>query len=158
MSIQYTIREISTSSVTVDYDDGSWAVVPINSLMTRQDIEVLIGDFQPKNGFNSVDDVPFSVGESGECLTSFDRLLKTKQEEILKEEEEEKNRLFTYSEIRAQNYPPLGDQLDALYWARQGDDTILQQIDQEIQNVKSQYPKDMTPMTKEDLTQSGLIP
>jgi hypothetical protein len=158
MAIQYTIREISTSSITVDYDDGSWAVVPINSLMTRQDIEELIGDFQPvTNGFNSVDEVPFEVGESGETLTSFEKILKKKQEETQKEEEEN-NRLFTYSEIREEKYPTLGDQLDALYWARQGDNTILQQIDQEIQNVKSQYPKDMTPMTKDDLLQSMTIP
>jgi len=158
MTIQYTIREISTSSITVDYDDGSWAVVPINSLMTRQDIEELIGDFQPEtNGFNSVDEVPFEVGESGETLTGFEKILKKKQEETQKEEKE-KNRVFTYSEIREERYPSLGDQLDALYWARQGDNTVLQQIDQEIENVKSQYPKNMTPMTKDDLLQSGTIP
>ena len=46
MAIQYTIREVSTSSITVDYEDGFWAVVPINSLMTKQDIEELIGDPQ----------------------------------------------------------------------------------------------------------------
>jgi hypothetical protein len=150
MAIQYTIREISTSSITVDYDDGSWAVVPINSLMTRQDIEELIGDFQPAtNGFSSVDEVPFTVGESGETLTRFDKALKIK-EENQRLEEEEKNRVYTYSDIRREKYPKLGDQLDALYWARQGDDTILQQIDQQIESIKNQYPKDMTPIKLEE--------
>lgn len=156
MAIQYTIREISTSSITVDYEDGSWATVPINSLMTRQDIENLIGDFQPStNGFNSVDEVPFSVGESGETLTYFEKLIKEKQERE-RIEEEERNRLYDYSEVRKRKYPELGDQLDALYWARQGDNTSLQQIDQEIENIKIQYPKDMTPMTLEELEQASI--
>lgn len=154
MAIQYTIREVSTSSITVDYEDGSWAVVPINSLMTKQDIEVLIGDFRPApNGFSSVDEVPFTVGESGETSTSFERELKTKQERI-EREEERMNRLYGYDQIRKRKYPELGDQLDALYWARQGDDTHLQKIDQEIQNVKSTFPKDMNPTSLEDLKAS----
>lgn len=158
MAIQYTIREVTTSSITVDYADGTWSTIPINSLMTRKDIEESIGNFQPAtSGFNSIDEVPFKVGESGETLTYFDKLLKKKQEEIQREEEE-KNRLYTYSEIRKGKYPDLGDQLDALYWARHGDSTIIQQIDEEIENIKLQYPKNMDPMTLDDLTQSGVIP
>ena len=154
MAIQYTIREVSTSSITVDYEDGFWAVVPINSLMTKQDIEELIGDFQPAtNGFNSVDEVPFEVGESGETLTGFEKILKKKQEETQKKEEEN-NRLYEYHEIRKRKYPELGDQLDALYWARQGDDTHLQRIDQQIGNIKSTFPKDMNPTSLEDLKAS----
>jgi hypothetical protein len=157
MAIQYTIREISTSSVTVDYDDGSWAVVPINSLMTKQDIERLIGDFQPvTNGFSSVDEVPFTVGESGETLNRFEKELKAKQEEIQKEQEQINYR-YNYAELRKIKYPKLGDQFDALYWARQGDNTKLQQIDQEIGNVKSTFPKDMEPMTQAELLLASII-
>jgi len=157
MAIQYTIREISTSSITVDYDDGSWAVVPINSLMTKQDIEILIGDFQPAtSGFSSIDEVPFTVGESGETSTSFEKLLQTKQEQIQREQERINHR-YDYAEIRKRKYPELGDQLDALYWARQGDDTKLQQIDQEIENIKSTFPKDMEPMTEAELLLASLI-
>ena len=154
MAIQYVVREISTSSITVDYADGSWAIVPINSLMTKKDIEQLIGDFQPSsNGFSSVNEVPFSVGESGETLSRVERELKLRQEDQQRLDEEN-NRLFTYADVRKEKYPDLGDQLDALYWARQGDDTVLQQIDQSIENVKTQYPKNMTPITGEELRQA----
>lgn len=156
MSIKYLVREVSTSSITVDYEDGSWAVVPINSLMSKQDIEQLIGDFQPSsNGFSSVNEVPFSVGESGETLSRVERELKLRQEEQQRLDEEN-NRLFTYADIRKEKYPDLGDQLDALYWARQGNDTSLQQIDQEIESIKNQYPKDMSPMTMEEFRQASI--
>lgn len=148
MAVQYTVREISTSSITVDYADGSWSIVPIHSAMSKQEIEDRIGDFQPSaNQFNSVDEVPFTVGDSGEASSFAEKELKRKQEEQQREEEA-KNRLLTYVDFRQQNYPTLGNQLDALYWARQGDDTVLQQIDEEIENVKTQFPKNMTPITQ----------
>lgn len=148
MAVQYTVREISTSSITVDYADGSWAIVPIHSAMSKQEIEDTIGNFQPSaNQFDSTDDIPFVVGDSGEASSFAEKEAKRKQEE-LQREEEIKNRLLTYADLRSQNYPALGDQLDALYWARQGDDTVLQQIDGEIESVKTQYPKDMTPITQ----------
>jgi hypothetical protein len=37
-------------------------------------------------------------------------------------------------------YPAIGDQLDAIYKARQGDTSMLVGIDQVIANVKAQYP------------------
>jgi hypothetical protein len=45
-----------------------------------------------------------------------------------------------YSQRRAA-YPPLSDQADADYKARQGDTSMQAQIDQAITNVKAQYPK-----------------
>lgn len=148
MTVQYTVREISTSSITVDYADGSWAIVPIHSAMSKQEIEDAIGDFQPSaNQFNSVDEIPFVVGDSGEAKSFAQKELERKEKEQQAVQEAE-NSLLTYSDLRAQNYPELGDQLDALYWARLGDDTVLQQIDQEIQNVKDQFPKDMDPITQ----------
>ena len=42
-------------------------------------------------------------------------------------------------------YPSVGDQLDAAYKARQGDTTVLSQVDQVIANVKAQYPKPIAP-------------
>lgn len=148
MSVQYTVREISTSSITVDYADGSWAIVPIHSAMSKQDIEDLIGNFQPSaNQFNSVDDIPFNVGDSGTAKSFVQKELERKQIEE-QQNEESKNRLLTYRDLRSLNYPSLGDQLDALYWARQGDNTVLQQIDEDIENVKAQYPKNMPAITQ----------
>jgi hypothetical protein len=147
MAIQYTVREISTSSITVDYADGSWAIVPIHYGMTKQEIEDNIGNFQPSaNKFNSLDEIPFTVGESGEASSLAERDL-IRKKEIERKIEAENNQILTYADFRLDNYPPIGDQLDALYWARQGNDDFIKKIDQEIQTVKEQYPKDMDPIT-----------
>jgi hypothetical protein len=42
-------------------------------------------------------------------------------------------------------YPAIGDQLDAIYKARQGDTTMQAEIDQAITNVKAQYPNPPQP-------------
>jgi hypothetical protein len=46
-----------------------------------------------------------------------------------------------YAERRAAEYPSVGDQLDALYKARQGDSGDLERIDAAIAEVKARYPK-----------------
>lgn len=43
--------------------------------------------------------------------------------------------------LRHANYPSVGEQLDALYKARHGDPTALEEIDARIADVKSRYPK-----------------
>lgn len=148
MAIQYTVREISTSSITVDYADESWAIVPIHYGMTKQEIEDRIADFQPlANQFNSLDEIPFTVGESGEASSLAEREL-IRKKEIEQKIEAKNNQILTYADFRLDNYPPIGDQLDALYWSRQGNDDFIKKIDQEIQTVKEQYPKDMEPITR----------
>ena len=52
-----------------------------------------------------------------------------------------------YKQARRETYPTIAEQLDALYWARQGDDTKQKAIDDEIKVIKDRYPKDMTPFT-----------
>ena len=52
-----------------------------------------------------------------------------------------------YKTARRETYPTLAEQLDALYWARQGDDTKQKAIDDEIKVIKDRYPKGMTPFT-----------
>lgn len=47
----------------------------------------------------------------------------------------------TLQERRWELYPSVQDQLDALYAARQGDDTALQQIDAQITSVNKSIPK-----------------
>lgn len=43
--------------------------------------------------------------------------------------------------LRHANYPSIGDQLDALFKARQGDTAALERIDARIADVKARYPK-----------------
>ena len=49
--------------------------------------------------------------------------------------------LELWAEARRKAYPPIGDQLDAMYKARQGDSSALQAIDALIAEVKAAYPK-----------------
>ena len=46
-----------------------------------------------------------------------------------------------YREMRRATYPSVGDQLDALYKARQGNDAALRMVDEQIQRVKERYSK-----------------
>lgn len=46
-----------------------------------------------------------------------------------------------YREARLAEYPSIGDQLDALYKARQGDPGELAEIDARIREVKARHPK-----------------
>ncbi|MCG6966682.1 MAG: XkdW family protein [Chromatiaceae bacterium] len=46
-----------------------------------------------------------------------------------------------YHELRRTTYPAVGDQLDALYKARHGNDAQLKVIDEQIARVKERYPK-----------------
>jgi DNA repair exonuclease SbcCD ATPase subunit len=147
MSVQFTVREITTNFITVDYEDGSWAQVPIRSDFTREQIETIIADFNhSQTTFASVEDVPFTVGETITAKNT----KQTNEERVKEQEETYKNQSLDYKAIRSQSYPPVGDQLDALYWARNGDTSQLEVIDAKINEVKETYPKDMASMTREE--------
>jgi len=143
MSVKFTVREITTNFITVDYEDGTWAQVPLRSDLTKDQIENLIADFNHSQiTFTSIEDVPFKVGEVVTAKNTKERNADT-QNTIKKQP-------LDYKAIRAQSYPSLGDQLDALYWARNGDTSHLNAIDEKINEVKVSYPKDMTPITREE--------
>lgn len=46
-----------------------------------------------------------------------------------------------YNEKRKQEYPPLADYADAMYWASKGDNAKLEQYLAKIEQVKLKYPK-----------------
>ena len=48
-----------------------------------------------------------------------------------------------YQQPRQQEYPPLADLADALYWQSQGDDTKMTTYIAACDAVKQKYPKDM---------------
>lgn len=141
MTISFTVREVTADALVVDYGDGSWAQVPLRGSPKKSDILKMIVAWNPGGSpFASAGEVPFAVGESGE--------LQTPQEEADAAKAAADAELLDYSFVRQLSYPALGDQLDALYWSRQGDDTKQQAIDTAIAEVKATYPKDMTPITR----------
>jgi hypothetical protein len=133
MSLRYTVREVAVNSVTVDFENGAWATVPIDASMSKGDIEARIRQFAfvPAH-FSSAADVPLVAGDEGELVT---------------EGELNAARKYTYRDIRAMRYPSLGDQLDAAYWARNGRTEDQEVIDAAIAQVKRIIPKDTAPMT-----------
>jgi len=121
------ITNVAVDYVTVEYDNGSTAQVPIFKSMSLDQIkDSLAGYNNPPNPFDKVEDVPLKVGEEIEY------------------ERAEADEDLTYAQARAANYPSVGSQLDALYWERQGDDTQRKVYDAKIKEVKDKIPKSGT--------------
>ena len=137
--MKYKITKVAKDGVTVEFADGSWAVVPILAEDRKSDILARIPTFVTKESFKTDEDVPVDVGYEADT------------EDDAASEEDIKEQTFTYEEAREGNYPQIGDQLDALHWARQGDDTQLKAIDEAIKAVKAKFPKDDTVYKAEDL-------
>jgi hypothetical protein len=141
MPIGYTVRDITTDSITVDYDNGGWAVIPLISSYDKNQINRLIRDFSGvKDSYASTTDIPFNIGEKGQVLTQIEEQQKLYDEQL--------QQTVQYGDARQNEYPSVGDQLDALYWARVGKPEVLAAIDAQIDEIKSRYPKDMAPITK----------
>ena len=49
--------------------------------------------------------------------------------------------LKNFHKNRREAYPTIGEQLDAMYQARNGDDSEIKKIDAIITSVKNKYPK-----------------
>jgi len=143
MAVKYTMRTVETDKLTVDYADGSWAEIPLRRHLDASQIEDLIASFNPQSDyFESVDEVPFRAGQTGEIATFWERQQQSNQT------------IVNYVTARGQAYPPIGEQLDALYWARKGDTSKLELIDSRIDEVKETYPKDMPTMTRAEFDEA----
>ena len=128
MKFKVTARTVDT--ISVQFEDGSNAVVPIAKGQTKQDILLQVGAFSNSRSFDKVSDVPVEVG---------DTWLEYEPEDPIQD----------YRSARSFHYPPTGKQLGALYWAREGDDTELKAVDAAIKLVKETIPKGTTYKTSE---------
>jgi len=141
--MDYTVREVAVDHIVVDFSNGGWAEVPVQRDWDRARIETEISKFVPFTNdmaFASEADVPLVVGDTGTVGSYYDSMAAAEAARRAVE--------VTYEGFRSRAYPTLGDQLDALYKARQGDSTELNAIDAEIAQVKTDYPKDMTAITQ----------
>ena len=122
--MKFTVKAKTKTDVTVDYDDGTFAIFPINKGNTLDDITNQASLFNNSQvPFDSVDDVPVEIGK--EYDTTPDGI----------------DGDADYRVARRAHYPEIGKQLDALYWAREGDDTQSKSIDAQIKLVKETIPK-----------------
>ena len=146
--ITYTVREIDVHQIVVDFADGSWAQIPIKSSYDKEKIEEIISHYAPEyEAFDSAESVPFTVGEQNTIKTPSERNadIEAARQAAMNAENA---KIVTYKDFRSDNYPTLGDQLDALYWSRNGDTSKLTEMDAKIAQVKTDYPKDMETITR----------
>ena len=139
--MKFTVREISDTDITVDFPDGTWANVPApKGPLTRSELCEWILEFNPSQA--NWEQMPFHVGE----VIEFDE--PTNKPESSEPTPDPK---MDYREMRKSLYPKLHDQMDAAYWARQGNTTLQEEIDAAILEVKNTIPKDIEPMTRAEL-------
>lgn len=65
--------------------------------------------------------------------------------------QEQTAKTFGYKQLRSIFYPPIGDQLDAVYWASKGVLEPQQEVFAKIEEVKQRFPKDMSPISQLEL-------
>ena len=134
--MKYKITELKTDSMKVEYNDSSWAVIPIEKTYNAQLLKDLIGRYHNVDkSFEKVEDIPLPLNFEGDT----------------EEEDETVPNEYTYSEMRRVEYPHIGDQLGALNKARQGDNSENTKIDETIAAIKAKYPKDSKKYTDEDM-------
>lgn len=138
--MNFIVREVLTDSVVVDFADGSWAQVPYKEEMggDKAQLVAAIMEYAPKPVVSWVSQVPLEAGETVDGA------------EVLRVTEPEPNQgpLLNYKTMRERLYPAAGDQLDAYYWANQGQPEPLARINEEIAEIKRLIPKDIAPMTE----------
>lgn len=124
--MKFKITEIKTESVKVEFDDGSWANVPITKGQDQESIYNQIKTFAHLLvPFDQISDVPVTVADTWIDVS-------TAAPDV------------DYKAAREQHYPSIGDQMDALHWAREGDDTNLKAVDVAIKEVKTKISKGST--------------
>jgi len=148
MSFKYKITGVTTAHLTVDFDNGNWANVPIIKGETKEEIEERIRQYatQTSHVFDSVSDVPFAVNDEATILNSVEqRAAEAELGQIAAE-----NTVLNYKSQRWAQYPGAMVQLEAMYKARQGDSTLLDLVDKTIKDVKARFPKDAPNITQKE--------
>ena len=159
--MRYTVTDVTTSHILVDFDNGKKALVSIQAGWDKERIEEEISKYVPstpkvRESFADIASIPISVGDTN-TIESYkvvrDNKIKAQQEEVFKKAEEDKKKaesqLVSYTTVRSAMYPPIGDQLDSLYHAG----VFPEEMANRIREVKEKYPKDMEKITVKELTE-----
>ena len=138
----FTIREYTENSVIVDYDDGSWAEVPLTEEMINDPAHLAdqIESYGPKPEVTWIDEAAIAEGTT---VNTDDPQYQVPDVTVDPE-------IVTYVEAREALYPPVGDQLDADYWTRHGRPEDQVAIDEKIAWVKETVPKDWEARSREE--------
>ena len=136
--MKFKVTEFKDGVMTVEYGNGQHASISIPDDAQKGNVVQLIHDFGPKTLLAN-DKFPLTVGKE-EDLDDYKNRNAMPVEALL----------VDYKQARKDSYPQIGDQLDALYWAREGDDSKLTAVDNQIKAIKARYAKDMKPFTREE--------
>ena len=134
--MKYKVTGLTTSSMKIEYEDGTWASIPIEKSDTKVVLQGRIASYNNSSTtpYDQISDIPLAL--NFEADTTDDLTTAT---------------TFDYKEARAFSYPELGDQMDAAYKARLGDSSEQTAIDVKIKAVKDKFPKDDKTYTTSDL-------
>ena len=129
----FTIREYGINTVTVDYEDGSWAIVPLNNdlLNTKAALADHIKQWGPKAPVSWIGNAVIEAGTQVDTdAADYQSPTATEPEAVI-----------TWEDARRNLYPGLDEQADAAYWARKGDTSLQEAVDAKIAEVKLLIPK-----------------
>ena len=137
--MKYKITELKTDSMKIEYNDSSWAVIPIEKTYDETLLKDLISRYHNVDkSFAKVEDIPLALNFEGDT-----------------EDDLTKPNSWSYADMRKIEYPNMGDQFGALNKARLGDNTEITKIDEVIADVKAKYPKDSKKYTDEDMANAA---
>lgn len=166
--MKYKIKSILNNSITIEYrtDNGTLKelYVHVDENWNKEQIEKEIAlqkSVEDKKDIKLNLAQYFSKGEELEFvpIISEQQQLEEEQrkfEEELKRIREQENQKFLdkiieyrntevdYAQVRWYSYPSVEEQLDALYWMRQGVMEPIQKIDRKIEEIKQTYPKNQS--------------
>ena len=128
--MKYKVTVTSTTQLTVEYDDGSWAEIPLNKNFTKENYLEQIYNFSSEaRTIVSVASNPMKIGDEGVVGEGFDN---TPTEEPK----------YSWKEVRKYGYPDLENQLEAWSDHYAGDSTKLDLVKKHIAMVKELVPKE----------------
>ena len=128
--MKYKVTGASTTQLTVEYDDGSWAEIPLNKNFTKENYLEQIYNFSSEaRTIVSVASNPMKIGDEGVVGEGFDN---TPTEEPK----------YSWKEVRKYGYPDLENQLEAWSDHYAGDSTKLDLVKKHIAMVKELVPKE----------------
>tara|TARA_B100001996_G_C18536369_1_gene545115 strand:- start:351 stop:833 length:483 start_codon:yes stop_codon:yes gene_type:complete len=127
--MKFKITKIEDGVISVLYENNSTRNFGVTSDLTKNQIARQI-NLQLNSKTKMADDkLPFTI-DQWEELDDYNTV--------------------DYKEARRETYPTISEQLDALHWARQGDDTQQKAVDDAIKVIKARYPKDMKAFTLDE--------
>lgn len=122
---------MDTYSMKVEYEDGTWSMIPSVPNMDKEFYLIQIQNYQPKDTEVALKDHPMKIGDEGVVGEGI-------SEELLHQDDEQQ---IDYGAARVMAYPTLNRQLEALYDVRvKSDDTKQKAIDAHIAMVKAKFP------------------